>query len=52
MDVNMDGVVLPLTEETMALLKEKHPEPTSLSEDAVIVISQEEVYPDALEGMR
>ena len=48
---NMDGGILPLTEETMALLKEKHPEPSSMSDDADIDISQEEVYQVAFEGI-
>ena len=33
----------------MALLKEKHPEPTSLSYDDVINVTHEEVYPVAFD---
>ena len=48
---NMDAGVLPLTEKTMDLLKEKHPDPTRLPEDAVIDITKEDVYPIAFEGI-
>ena len=33
---SMEGGVLPLSEETMTLLKAKHPEPGELQEDAIV----------------
>ena len=42
---NMEGGVLPLNEETMTLLQEKHPEPSELSQDALVDIIPDEIHP-------
>ena len=48
---NMDGGVLPLTEETMTLLQEKHPEPSELATEAVIDRTPEEIHPVVFDGV-
>ena len=48
---NMEGGILPLSEETMALLKEKHPEPAEISLDAIIDKVPEEIHPIEFDGI-
>ena len=42
---SMEGGVLPLSEETMTLLRSKHPDPADLNEDAVCEFQAPEVHP-------
>ena len=41
----MEGGILPLDEETMTLLQSKHPEPSELSEEAVVDMQPVEIHP-------
>ena len=48
---NMEGGILPLNEETMTLLKSKHPEPSECSNDAIIDQRAAEVHPVVFEAI-
>ena len=42
---NMEGGILPLTEDTIALLEQKHPNPAPIIDDAIIDKVPEDVHP-------
>ena len=48
---SMDGGVLPLTDETMTLLRAKHPEPTPCSDEAIHEHQSPEVHPIVYESI-